>query len=97
LFSALLFSPFSRCCLLNDLGSGMPAPSTIFHSVISFMTNTDLQHYSEINISPTLARSFWFNKLLLSASIGFCGLTAIIRLYEVIRITWGTSSSICGE
>jgi potassium-transporting ATPase potassium-binding subunit len=31
---------------LNDLGRGMLAPSTIFHGVVSFMTNTDLQHYS---------------------------------------------------
>ncbi len=31
---------------LNGLGRGMLAPTTIFHSVVSFMTNTDLQHYS---------------------------------------------------
>ena len=31
---------------LNAQGKGMLAPSTIFHSVVSFMTNTDLQHYS---------------------------------------------------
>jgi len=31
---------------LNPLGRGMLSPTTIFHSVISFMTNTDLQHYS---------------------------------------------------
>jgi potassium-transporting ATPase potassium-binding subunit len=31
---------------LNDLHRGMLAPSTIFNSVISFMTNTNLQHYS---------------------------------------------------
>ena len=31
---------------LNPDGKGMLAPSTIFHSVDSFMTNTDLQHYS---------------------------------------------------
>ncbi len=31
---------------LNPDGKGMLAPTTIFHSVVSFMTNTDLQHYS---------------------------------------------------
>src|ERR1700730_5145693 len=31
---------------LNELGRGMLEPTTIFHSVISFMTNTNLQHYS---------------------------------------------------
>jgi K+-transporting ATPase ATPase A chain len=31
---------------LNSLGRGMLAPTTIFHSVVSFMTNTDLHHYS---------------------------------------------------
>src|SRR6202045_3967903 len=29
---------------LNPQGKGMLAPTTIFHSVVSFMTNTDLQH-----------------------------------------------------
>jgi K+-transporting ATPase ATPase A chain len=31
---------------LNDLHRGMLFPTTIFHSVASFMTNTNLQHYS---------------------------------------------------
>jgi K+-transporting ATPase ATPase A chain len=31
---------------LNDLGRGMLFPSTIFNSVSSFMTNTNLQHYA---------------------------------------------------
>src|SRR5690348_364213 len=31
---------------LNPLGRGMLAPTTIFNTVISFMTNTNLQHYS---------------------------------------------------
>ena len=31
---------------LNPDGKTMLAPSTIFNSVVSFMTNTDLQHYS---------------------------------------------------
>src|SRR2546426_4053982 len=31
---------------LNPLGRGMLEPTTIFNSVASFMTNTNLQHYS---------------------------------------------------
>src|SRR5208282_698199 len=31
---------------LNPRHLGMLSPTTIFHSVVSFMTNTDLQHYS---------------------------------------------------
>src|SRR5690242_160489 len=31
---------------LNPTGKTLLSPSTIFHSVASFMTNTDLQHYS---------------------------------------------------
>src|SRR5271167_2313308 len=31
---------------LNPRGLGMLAPSTIFNTVISFATNTDIQHYS---------------------------------------------------
>src|SRR5271155_4031627 len=31
---------------LNADGKGMLAPSTIFNSVCSFMTNTNLQHYA---------------------------------------------------
>ena len=31
---------------LNPRGLGMLAPTTILNTVISFMTNTDIQHYS---------------------------------------------------
>src|SRR5271166_425847 len=52
IFNAVLFAfGFSVLALqplmpLNPQGKGMLAPSTIFSSVISFMTNTNLQHYS---------------------------------------------------
>src|SRR5580700_421478 len=65
---------------LNDLGRGMLAPTTIFHSVVSFMTNTDLQHYSgDQHFSNFTQIFFCLANFFLSASIGFCGLTAIIR------------------
>src|ERR1700674_3476447 len=31
---------------LNPRGLGMLAPTTIFHTVLSFITNTNMQHYS---------------------------------------------------
>jgi potassium-transporting ATPase potassium-binding subunit len=65
---------------LNGLGRGTLAPTTIFHSVVSFMTNTDLQHYSgDQHFSNFTQIFFCLTNFFLSASIGFCGLTAIIR------------------
>jgi K+-transporting ATPase ATPase A chain len=65
---------------LNSLGRGMLSPTTIFHSVVSFMTNTDLQHYSgDQHFSNFSQLLFCITNFFLSASIGFCGLTAIIR------------------
>ena len=58
----------------------MLAPSTIFHSVASFMTNTDLQHYAgEVHLSNFSQIFFGIANLFLSAAIGLCALTAIIR------------------
>ncbi|MGA7723276.1 MAG: potassium-transporting ATPase subunit KdpA [Ignavibacteriaceae bacterium] len=65
---------------MNPDGKGMLAPTTIFHSVISFMTNTDLQHYSgEVHLSNFSQIFFGIANLFISASIGLCALTAIIR------------------
>src|SRR5580698_271592 len=68
---------------LNDLHRGMLAPTTIFHTVISFMTNTDLQHYSGDQAFSNFTQIFFaISNFFLSASIGFCGLTAIIRAFR---------------
>jgi potassium-transporting ATPase potassium-binding subunit len=68
---------------LNDLHRGALAPTTIFHSVISFMTNTDLQHYSGDQHFSNFSQIFFgLTNFFLSASIGFCGLTVIIRLFR---------------
>ncbi|HEV3257865.1 MAG TPA: potassium-transporting ATPase subunit KdpA [Gemmataceae bacterium] len=65
---------------LNPDGKKMLAPSTIFNTVISFMTNTDIQHYSgEVHFSYFSQVSFVLWNMFLSASIGFCTLVAIIR------------------
>lgn len=65
---------------LNPDGKGMLAPSTIFNSVISFMTNTNLQHYSgDVHLSNYSQIFFIISNMFLSASVGFTALTAIIR------------------
>jgi K+-transporting ATPase ATPase A chain len=65
---------------LNPLGRGMLAPSTIFNTVISFMTNTNLQHYSgDQHLSNFSQIVFIIPNMFLSAAVGLCALTAIIR------------------
>ncbi|MGA2067118.1 MAG: potassium-transporting ATPase subunit KdpA [Thermoguttaceae bacterium] len=65
---------------LNPDGKGMLAPTTIFNAVCSFLTNTNLQHYSgEQHLSYFSQIFFVLWNMFLSASVGFCGLAAIIR------------------
>jgi K+-transporting ATPase ATPase A chain len=65
---------------LNDQAKGILAPSAIFHTVVSFITNTDVQHYSgDQHLSNFSQIFFAIANFFLSASIGFCSLTAIIR------------------
>ncbi len=68
---------------LNPLGRGILAPSLIFNTVISFMTNTNLQHYAgDQHLSNFSQIFFILPNMFLSASIGFCALTAIIRAFR---------------
>jgi potassium-transporting ATPase potassium-binding subunit len=68
---------------LNPRGLGALSPSTIFNTVISFSTNTDIQHYSgEVAFSNFTQLFFCLPMFFLSASIGFCALTAIIRAFR---------------
>jgi len=79
-FAVLYLQPWMP---LNGDGKGMLAPTTIFHTVISFMTNTDLQHYSgDVAFSNFSQIFFGLTNFFLSASIGFCGLTAIVRAFR---------------
>jgi len=65
---------------LNPDGKVMLAPSAIFNSVISFMTNTDLQHYAgDQHLSNFSQIFFGIANLFISAAIGLCALVAIIR------------------
>jgi K+-transporting ATPase ATPase A chain len=68
---------------LNPRGLGMLEPTTIFNSVISFMTNTNLQHYSGDQSFSNFSQIFFIlPNMFLSASIGFCALSAIIRAFR---------------
>ena len=56
---------------LNPDGKGMLAPTTIFNSAISFLTNTNLQHYSgEQHLSYFSQIFFVCWNMFLSASVG---------------------------
>src|SRR5262245_3224725 len=65
---------------LNPDEKGMLPPSTIFHTTISFMTNTNQQHYSgEQHLSYFSQILFICWKQILSPIIGIAALLAIIR------------------
>ena len=84
-------------CRSTSSARGMLAPSTIFHTVVSFMTNTNLQHYSGDQHFSNFSQIFFgIANFFLSASIGFCALTAIIRALARRRRRSATSSSTCG-
>ena len=68
---------------LNPDHKTILAPSTILHSVISFSTNTDLQHYSgDQHLSNFSQIFFGYTNLFLSAAIGLCSLVAIVRAFR---------------
>jgi K+-transporting ATPase ATPase A chain len=76
-FAVLTLQPYLP---LNPDGKGMLSPSMIFHTVISFMTNTNAQHYSgEVHLSYFSQIFFILWKQILSPIIGLAGLLAIIR------------------
>jgi K+-transporting ATPase ATPase A chain len=65
---------------LNPDNKGMLSPTTIFHTTISFMTNTNQQHYSgEVHLSYFSQLFFICWKQILSPIIGLAALLAIIR------------------
>jgi K+-transporting ATPase ATPase A chain len=89
IFNTVLFVyGFIVLCLqpvapLNPRGLGILAPSTIFNTVASFMTNTNLQHYSgDQHLSNFTQIFFIVLMMFVSASVGFCALTAIIRAFR---------------
>jgi len=65
---------------LNPRGLGMLEPTTIFHTVLSFITNTNMQHYSgDVAFSNFSQIFFCVAMFFLSAAVGLCALAAIIR------------------
>ncbi len=68
---------------LNPDGKGMVFPTTIFQAVTSFMTNTDLQHYSGEQVLSNFSQIFFgVAMLFMSAGVGLSALTAVIRLFR---------------
>jgi K+-transporting ATPase ATPase A chain len=79
-FVALAVQPIAP---LNPRGLGMLSPTTIFNSVISFMTNTNIQHYSgDVHFSNFSQIFFVILNQYVSAAVGLCALTAIIRCFR---------------
>src|SRR6202045_3016485 len=79
-FLVLVVQPIAP---LNPRGLGMLAPTTIFNSVASFMTNTNLQHYSgDVHFSNFSQIFFTIANQFISAAVGFCALAAIIRAFR---------------
>ena len=65
---------------LNPDGAKMLAPSTIFNTAISFLTNTNLQHYSgEQHLSYMSQILFVLWNMFVSAAVGFAAFAAMIR------------------
>ncbi len=65
---------------LNPDGKGALAPTTAFNTAVSFLTNTNLQHYSgeqHLSYFSQLTAILW--NMFVSASVGFCALAAITR------------------
>lgn len=61
-------------------GKLMLSPTTIFNTVTSFLTNTNLQHYSgEQHLSYFSQLVFIVWNMFVSAAVGFCALAAVIR------------------
>jgi len=68
---------------LNPQHRGILSPTTIFNSAVSFTTNTNLQHYSgDQHLSNFSQIFFCIANFFLSAAVGLCALTAIIRLFR---------------
>jgi K+-transporting ATPase ATPase A chain len=65
---------------LNPDGKGMLAPSTIFSTACSFLTNTNLQHYAgEVHLSYFSQLFFICWKQFVTPAIGLAALVAMVR------------------
>ena len=81
---------------LNQLNRGMLSPSTIFNSAASFITNTNIQHYSGDQHFSNFSQIFFcISNFFLSAAVGLCAFLAIIRALRGDN-TWAIILSTCG-
>jgi K+-transporting ATPase ATPase A chain len=76
-FAVLALQPYLP---LNPDNKGMLAPTTIFNTAASFLTNTNLQHYSgEVHLSYFSQLFFICWKQFVGPAIGLAALLAVIR------------------
>ncbi len=65
---------------LGDNAKEALSPTTVFNTAVSFFTNTNLQNYSgEVHFTYFTQIVFILFNMFLSASVGFCCLTGVIR------------------
>src|SRR5262249_37376126 len=86
LFNTLMFA-FTYAVLalqpalpLNPDGAKALSPTTVFNTISSFVTNTNLQHYAgeqHLSYFSQLMVIIWL--MFTSAAVGFCALSAMIR------------------
>jgi K+-transporting ATPase ATPase A chain len=77
---AFVFLALQPVLPLNPDGKEMLAPTTIFNTATSFLTNTNLQHYSgeqHLSYFSQMTAILW--NMFVSAAVGFAALVAIIR------------------
>ena len=89
LFNSLMFLVrVSRCWpssrttrrFLNPDGKGMLSPTTIFNTACSFLTNTNLQHYSgEVHLSYGSQLFAVMCKQFVTPAVGLAAVLAVIR------------------
>jgi K+-transporting ATPase ATPase A chain len=65
---------------LNPEGKGMLAHSTIFHTVLSFVTNNSQQHYAgEVHLSYFSQLTVIVGNMFLGGGVSLCALSAVVR------------------
>src|SRR5712692_3753831 len=74
---------------LNPDSKGMLSPTTIFHTAVSFLTKTNLQHYSgEQHLSYFSQMSSFLSNMFRSAGAGFSALAANISVLRADDNMW---------
>jgi K+-transporting ATPase ATPase A chain len=86
LFNALLFAlgyvvlALQPGLPLNPDRKGMLGPSTIFHTVLSFVTNNSQQHYAgEVHLSYFSQLGVIVGSMFLGGGVSLCALAAVVR------------------